>query len=553
MKANFGKVGELAANKLQNLLNDPVSQAKLSVAAINYLKSLYANTAMSDDDKAKQFIAAIEADIGTYVSAPSGAFGVTAGFAGSYSIMRLSWNRQTQRLYCQRQTCSCQDGTVVASPANWCYGYVYVGSGQYQYTSYLPSCTFTTDTVDSESQYTVYRNDKLLATYGELRKVASGQSLSGSFTFGFVNTSLNVVVPPAALDSSGKAGPFYDYDPYNMVLGQPLSYRVVASSAGCGAGYNNSSTGVNYGTESRIVVDADGDSRPDFYPADVLQQKRTAGPFVGTKINEHTDASGKVSIATFQRMAPAAQAIFTDFAVAVPQDYVVIGGGVEGTDSPQGHLLTASYPNGDLSSWMVSTKDHQVSNPMQITAWAIGLKINGLTRDQVRANVLVNTSTGPSVEFPDVAVGVPSDYASIGGGFKVNWTGAGNIATASYPDSTQTWRGKSKDHGILSPAPAQVYSIGIKRSIAGVGNIVTNIATGDSTYAAHPSSTAILPSGYALSGCGAFVNWSGAGNLLWKIKPVNPSTQHGCEAASKDHVYSSPATIRTYAIGIAVN
>jgi hypothetical protein len=65
-------------------------------------------------------------------------------------------------------------------------------------------------------------------------------------------------------------------------------------------------------------------------------------------------------------------------------------------------------------------------------------------------------------------------------------------------------------------------------------------------------SAAFIASGCALSGCGARVNWTGAGNLLWMLKPLAVSGFHGCEAASKDHEVSSPATIRSFAMGVRV-
>ena len=272
-----------------------------------------------------------------------------------------------------------------------------------------------------------------------------------------------------------------------------------------------------------------------------------------TKINEHTDASGKITVAVFERVASAPSAHFNDFSVEVADDYVVIGGGVEGTNSPAGNLITASYPNSDLSAWLVSSKDHLVSNPVQLKAWAIGLKIAGLSRQQVRDNISVTVASSPNAQHPDVSVSTPTGFVQIGGGIKVNWTGAGNLATATYPVSAQTWRARSKDHQNASPAVTQVYSIGLRSSIAGVGTIVTGTSAATSAFAQHPSASTVLASGLALSGCGALVNWSDAGNLLWKIKPVNTSTQHGCEAASKDHNIASPATITTYAVGIGVN
>ncbi|WP_137939730.1 hypothetical protein [Chitinivorax sp. B] len=272
-----------------------------------------------------------------------------------------------------------------------------------------------------------------------------------------------------------------------------------------------------------------------------------------TKINEQIDASGKVTVAVFERQAGSTQQHFNDFAVDVPEDFVVVGGGVEGARLPNGNLLTASYPNSNLSAWLVSTKDHITPSPTKLTAWAIGLKIQGLTRQQLMNYLAVNVSSSGYEQHPDTAAGIPQGYVLLGGGFRVNWSGMGNLATASYPETAYTWRARSKDHVAASPASTQSFAIAIKQSIPNIGTINTTINSAESSYTQHPSSTANVPAGYALTGCGAQVNWHGAGNLLWKIQPVTQGNQHGCTVSSKDHQIVSPATIRAYAIGIQVN
>ncbi|WP_244237306.1 M4 family metallopeptidase [Corallococcus llansteffanensis] len=259
-----------------------------------------------------------------------------------------------------------------------------------------------------------------------------------------------------------------------------------------------------------------------------------------------TDTSGKLTIAVFERYSTTSAAVNTNFAVTVPSDFVVIGGGGEGKESPAGNLLTASYPDSGLTSWLVSTKQHIDSDPVQVRAWAIGLKVAGLTPAQLRSYLTVSSATSASVAHPDVTASLPAGYVLVGGGIKVNWSGAGNMATASAPNTTTSWRVRSKDHRESSPATAQAYAIGINSTIPGVGTIGNVINGGTSSVVAHPSYTVGLTSGYALSGCGAFVNWSGAGNLLWRIKPVNS----GCAVASKDHIDSSPASISGYTIGL---
>jgi serine protease len=276
------------------------------------------------------------------------------------------------------------------------------------------------------------------------------------------------------------------------------------------------------------------------------------GPDIGKKLFEQTDASGKITIAVFERYSPTAASHNTDFAVEVPRDYVVIGGGGEGKENPTGNLLTASYPRADMGAWLVSTKDHRQSDPVQVRAWAIGLKIAGLTPAQLRSELTVRTATSGFTGHPDVIANLPAGYVLLGGGLKVNWSGAGNLATRSSPTAdARGWRAISKDHLIASPATTQAFAIGIRSSIAGVGNLSAAIVESTSPFAPHPVNTTATRAGYALTGCGAFANWSGAGNLLWRIRPSSPGAGlTACAVASKDHLVSSPATITGYSIGL---
>lgn len=274
-------------------------------------------------------------------------------------------------------------------------------------------------------------------------------------------------------------------------------------------------------------------------------------------VARQTDLSGKVSVAVFERKAAAASGVFTDFSVEVPDDYVVIGGGVQGAAAPAGHLLTASYPNAARTAWLVSTKEHLSANPTQITAWAIGLKITGLTRAQLLSNMTYRVSTSAFASQPSVSTSVPTGYTQIGGGFQVQWSGDGNLAWASYPtvvNNVGAWVSASKDQGSVSMATIRSHSIGLRTNLTGVGVVAATTAVSPaSAYVAQPSASVSVPSGYALTSCGAQVNWSGAGNVLWKIKPVVNAGQLGCEVASKEHLTSSPATINSHAVGIQLN
>lgn len=269
-------------------------------------------------------------------------------------------------------------------------------------------------------------------------------------------------------------------------------------------------------------------------------------------IDSQVDLSTKIIVSVYEREAGSAQSKFTDFSIEVAPDEIAIGGGVEGELFPQGHLLTASYPNSALTAWLVSTKDHVAPHPAIIKAYAIGLKIKGLTRSQLKSHIQVYANTSATVAYPDTSVGVASGFKLVGGGFNVIWTGDGNIATASFPEGFK-WRARSKQHIVPSPAKIRAYAIGIREFMPIEGltrQILTKIGYVRSAYAQYPSSTANIDAGYVLSGCGARVNWQGEGNLLWQLVPSSVSSLHGCTASSKDHITYSPATVDTYAVGI---
>lgn len=288
--------------------------------------------------------------------------------------------------------------------------------------------------------------------------------------------------------------------------------------------------------------------------------------FAQTPISQHTDSSGKITIGIFEENSgPGYQHAM---AVDVPEPWVVVGGGVEtrvGVPCPPGcptpysadakHLVVTSRPNDSLSSWDVFVKSHHQYNFAPVRAWAIALKIQGLTRAEVLGKIVINVSASPVASHPDVSVGVPSGYLLIGGGFMISSGFSNtiyNFGTASYPDTPYTWRAKSKDHINSHPASTRVYAVGLQQYIEGVGNIAVMTASASSPSAQHPSSYAGLTPGYALTGCGAWVQWTGAGNLLTKIKPATSGGLYGCEGASKDVKHYSPAVITTYATGITV-
>lgn len=271
---------------------------------------------------------------------------------------------------------------------------------------------------------------------------------------------------------------------------------------------------------------------------------------VGTHLNTFHDASGRVTVSVFNHVGSPPQQHWVEEEILVGDgDMIAIGGGGNTQSDNPGAFLTASHPNGDLSGWVVSSKDHQITNPHQLITYVIGLKIAGMTREQLRNAVFVSRGESSVAPHPEAETGVPNDtFVLVGGGFRVDFHGAGNIATASFPSTETSWKARSKDQAISDPSIINVFAMCLKRDLP-VGQIQHMITRADSSQADHPAAIVNIAPGFALVGGGAEVHTTGNGNLLIKLEPStdnNPTF----EAASADHKVPDPTTLTVYGLGI---
>ncbi|MCX4231446.1 hypothetical protein [Streptomyces ortus] len=282
-----------------------------------------------------------------------------------------------------------------------------------------------------------------------------------------------------------------------------------------------------------------------------------------TELFRRRDGSGLVTTAVFRRQAVHDRQHFTDLAAGVDGDMVAIGGGATAVDAPRGALLTASYPADDGSAWLASSKDHNVPQPHRLTAFAIGMRIDGVTRERLAGELLtvVRTRSGHAAH-PFASARPPAGHTLIGGGFRVNWRdpggshAEGNLATASFPRAGGAWTARSKDHRVSSPCTIDAYAICLKSSfvVGGVRYTVdvrTDFAESGGDPVPHPSATLPLPaSGHVLTGIGAEALPTEPGSLLWRLEPTADGTGPGVRSGSKDHVERSPGTLCAWALGI---
>jgi hypothetical protein len=266
--------------------------------------------------------------------------------------------------------------------------------------------------------------------------------------------------------------------------------------------------------------------------------------------------------------------------VVVPMDLVLVGGGAVGAEYPSGALISTMVPTADLEKreWWVVTEDALTPQPHDNETYVIGMKIEGVSLTTLRSLVSWRYSTSTTAAHPSGQVVPPSGFEAIlGGGARTftpyPYTGQFLTASTAIPAvyglcwqgvcgeslGATGWHTESKDHGISAPGSVTAWVSSMPTSVQ------VSTPSGPHTFqvqtfgrgvvsgvAAHPSIVVAGRSGeFALTGVGAYVDWQDygwAGNLLWKVMPR--ADVAGVEASSKDHAYSSPATIQGYVLGV---
>ncbi len=295
--------------------------------------------------------------------------------------------------------------------------------------------------------------------------------------------------------------------------------------------------------------------------------------------SEWSDWSGTVHVKVFRDTWYNSQ-WHTDRYVPVSSEYVCVGGGAITSQNGYGALLTATYPDLNLYGWYASSKDHKKVSFHDLTVYAIGLRVDGLTANQLRSQLEVIQTTSPNeISHPSVSTPGINDTNGnrryvIGGGAKVvnGSNDYGSLLThcASREDvslisnnlTEYKWFAKSKDHFALDPAKITAYAILLPpgNEIAGFGTLQTIAAKGYS--GANPggyltpgstgavTATATTPVGYVVT-CpgGTAVTTEGPGRLLFGVIPnIYSSTQ--TQAMTTDHLVVSRG--HTYAMSINV-
>ena len=158
---------------------------------------------------------------------------------------------------------------------------------------------------------------------------------------------------------------------------------------------------------------------------------------------------------------------------------------------------------------------------------------------------ITNATSSNAEPHPQAVAVLPKGFVLTGGGALVDWHGAGNLLTASYPNDSNSWEARSKDHDISDPSKITAFAVGLRPKNP-KKQLHHSIKHAQGGLAAHPTAQVQLEPGWRLCGGGALDDWHGDGNLLTASFPDGT----GWSAAGKDHIHSDPAAITAYAIGV---
>jgi len=225
----------------------------------------------------------------------------------------------------------------------------------------------------------------------------------------------------------------------------------------------------------------------------------------------------------------------------------ILGGGAHAeliSHTQDGNMLTAMYPV-DINTWYARAQMCCNGRPnVQTYLWAYATAIFD-PYDELDVKIF-SSPISVSGPYPNATIEIPllSFYLLTGGGALVQPTAIGNYLTASYPESTEKWFVKSKDHIYVSPSRITAYAIGIKARNATAVSVATYYGKATSAIASHPSMSYTAKWG-TVTGGGAKTTYFATGNILYASMPAfdQQNSTVAWRGEAKDITRADPSTI----------
>jgi hypothetical protein len=226
----------------------------------------------------------------------------------------------------------------------------------------------------------------------------------------------------------------------------------------------------------------------------------------------------------------------------------LIGGGasVDYGDG-YGNMLTGSYPAGE--GWAASSKEHLLSSPAKVTAYAVYL----VDPDNIWDVKRVEVKTDRRTSKPQAMAVLPAGYSLTGGGALIHGYGShGVMLTQCGPamiDGVWTgWTAEGKDHMKEDAAYATAWAIGIRsrNMLPGAIPKPTQLIAQMGSGRIRASASAAAGDSQVVIGGGAAVTYHEAGAFLTSCFPAIAG--ESWSASAKDHMKEDTLSITTWAI-----
>jgi len=258
-----------------------------------------------------------------------------------------------------------------------------------------------------------------------------------------------------------------------------------------------------------------------------------------------TTAASRFDIQTFTKNSIVRDTV-TPVQLQLESGWKILGGGASAESVASECFVTAAYPV-DVRTWYVRVTTGAFNLSSDAT-----LYVNAIYDPQDELDHKIVIVHSELSTHPKAAATVDAGYILTGGGVLDESITSGNFIVATYPATTTTWLVQGKDHISGEPTQFFAYAIGIKPKNASV-HITSSIHSVASASLSAASATVYPPTSYGqVSGGGASVAYTGAGNLIWRTIPVLNVLDKpiGWTAASHDEKIVDRATITTYAVAL---
>jgi hypothetical protein len=308
-------------------------------------------------------------------------------------------------------------------------------------------------------------------------------------------------------------------------------------------------------------VDGDVDMPAAPGPTETKQQAIFGGaldPVSGPNIvRNYADCAGRVQTAIWWCFTGQGE-VHNAACPLGDSSFVAVGGSawtMGGEGFPGAFIVDGFVPSSNRDSFQAASKSHVQSNSHLLVVMVIGLKITGVSRDQLLANIRddVQTSFVASGQ-PFENLNVPSGRLLLGGTAFVHWfqgVTPGQLMVGSWgANFSGNWQASSIQHIQADSLKLTLKLTSIAPSIAGI-----NLQGFDASNAVSSSSglgeARVTIGRFAPTAIGAWATFNGAGRHLVRVSPdFEDSRPRDFLVQSKDHMQADGGTTFINVVGI---